>query len=163
MEYLVNFFCTIVRSLFLPHHLFCFRTNFLLSNIFLSYPSCAFFSAETSAVIISNTSSSREPIYLLFYYCIYNPSCTIVILNCAPSSEPTGYFFAWRIMLLCYIAMSQRAKGYLPLRVQFYFEWCPIECAYIIHFHVQDHLVWWRRSRGKLLTVLCSKDLQTER
>ena len=29
--------------LFLPHHLFCFRTNFLLSNIFLCYPSCAFF------------------------------------------------------------------------------------------------------------------------
>ena len=131
-----------MRSLFLPHHLFCFLTNFLLSNVFLCYPSCAFFSAPTSAVIILNTASSREPVYLLFYYCISNPSCTIVYLNCAPSSESTSYFFRWRIIVLCcYLAMFQRANGFLPLRVQFYFEWCPIECAYIIHFQIEDHLV----------------------
>ena len=46
--------------LFLPHHLFCFRTNFLLSNIFLFYPSCPFFSA-----IIFNTTSSR--VLFIFY------------------------------------------------------------------------------------------------
>ena len=51
--------------LFLHHHLFCFRTNFLLSNIFLCYPSCAFFSPPSSAVIIFNTASSRVPIDLL--------------------------------------------------------------------------------------------------
>ena len=113
LEYLLNLFCTIVRSLFLPHHLFCFRTNFLLSNIFLFYPSCPFFSA-----IIFNTTSSRVPIYLLLKYCISNQSCTIVILNCAPSGEPTNNFFTWSIILLCYIAISQRVNSFLPLRAQ---------------------------------------------
>ena len=51
--------------LFLHHHLFCFPTNFLLSNICLFYPSWQFFSAPTRAVIIFNTTSSRLPIYLL--------------------------------------------------------------------------------------------------
>ena len=65
VEYLVNFLCTIVRSLFLPHHPFCWRTNFLLSNIFLCYPSCAFFSAPSSAVIILKSASSRDVLFLL--------------------------------------------------------------------------------------------------
>ena len=137
VEYLVNFLCTIVRSSFLPLHLFCFRTNFLLSNIFLCYPSCAFFCPPSSAaVIILNTASSRVPVY-----CISNPSCTIVILNCVSSGEPTRYFCRWRIILLCYIGISQRANSFLPLPVHFYLEWCPIECAYIFQFQIEDHLL----------------------
>ena len=37
--------------------------------------------------------------------------------------------------------MSQRANSFQPLRVQFYFQWCPKGCAYIIHIQIEYHLV----------------------
>ena len=97
MEYLVNFLCAIVRSLFLPHHLFCFRTNFLLSNIFLYYLSCAFFSDPTSAVIVLNTASSTEPVYLLTYH-FYVSSSLKQSHSCLEANQLDIYIYLYRYM-----------------------------------------------------------------
>ena len=92
--------------LFLPHHLFCFRTNFLLSNISLCYPSCAFFFKVKTPrkLIVHNraplflhhhlfcfrTNFLLSNIFLCYPSCAFfsSPSSAVIILNTASSRVP---------------------------------------------------------------------------
>ena len=61
-------------------------------------------------------------------------SCAVIILNGAPSSAPTSYFFRWRITLFCYIDVPQRAHCFLPHRVQLLF-WMVPHRAHLFTFY----------------------------